>query len=710
MKQIYRSFKKDSLGLYDVPSPKVQMGMVLVKNIASAISLGTENMVASFGDKTIYQKARSRPDLAKQVLDKMKTDGIIPTLNTALTRLDQPIALGYSCAGEIIAKSNEIKDIDVGDRVACAGGGYAVHAEQILVPRNLIAKIPEGVSEEFAAFTTIGSIALQGVRLANRGLGDTVAVIGLGLIGLITVQLLKAAGSKIIAYDPMESQLDVARNLGVECVSTDHDYFLDMCSKHTNGYGVDGVIITASTKSNEPVEAAGEICREKGVVVAVGAVGLKIPRKIYYEKELSVIVSKSYGPGRYDKNYEEKGQDYPIGYVKWTENRNMQAFLNLLEVKAVDLNPIITHRFQIDEVIKAYELIKSPPRENLIGVIIQYPHETRTDKKIHLISEGKKRLRNENSINIGFIGAGGFASSVIIPNLKKMKSVHFTGVCNINSHTAHNKAQKFGFDYCTTDIDEILKDNTINTVFITTRHNNHAELVLKALDFSKNIFVEKPLALKRKDLEQIAEKYTGMSDVRPLVMVGYNRRFSPLIYKMKALLREHVDPMSVIITVNVGQIAKEHWTQDLEEGGGRIKGEACHFIDLMRFIVDKPIDTWTAVKMGGDPLNDKVTISLTFEDGSFGSIHYFANGSKQYQKEQIEVFNNGRILQLNNFNNLVGYGWPGFRIMKLRRQDKGHYQELSAFIDAIDGGKLAPIPFNELLEVTGVTLDIADSL
>jgi predicted dehydrogenase len=710
LKQIYQSFKKGSLDVYDVPSPKIQKGMVIVKNMASVISIGTEGMVTSFGDKTIYQKVRSRPDLAKQVIDKMKIDGILPTLNAAMTRLDQPVALGYSCAGEIIAKSTEIKDVDVGDRVACAGGGYAAHAEQILVPRNLIAKIPEGVSEEFAAFTTIGSIAMQGVRLANRGLGDTVAVIGLGLVGLITVQLLKAAGCKIIAFDPKASQLEVAQKLGIKNVTADHDYFLNMCSKYTSGYGVDGVIITASTKSNEPVETAGEICRDKGIVVAVGAIGLNIPRKIYYEKELSFIISKSYGPGRYDKQYEEKGHDYPIGYVKWTENRNMQAFLSLLDVKAVDLDPIITHRFDINEADKAYELIKSPSDENLIGVIIQYPQKIKIDKKIILQPQKTNIFMSENNINIGFIGAGGFASNVIIPNLKKLTPVHLTGVCNTNPHTAHNKAQKFGFDYCTTDINEILKDDTINTLFITTRHNNHAELVLKALDFSKNIFVEKPLALKQEELKQISEKYISMGDNRPLVMVGFNRRFSPLVEKMKALLEERVNPMSIIITVNVGQIEKDHWTQDLEEGGGRIKGEACHFIDLMRFIVDKPITKWSAIKMGDDSLNDKVTISLAFEDGSFGSIHYFANGSKQYQKERVEVFNNGRILQLNNFKNLIGYGWPEFKKMKLRQQDKGHYKELQSFIDSINMQKSAPIPFDELLEVSRLTIDIAESI
>ena len=502
MKQVYQSFNKNSLGVFEVPSPKIRSGMVLIQNVASIISAGTEGMVTSFGNKNLIQKAKSRPDLVKQVLNKVKTDGLIQTINTAKSNLDHPIALGYSCAGIVIEISNEINDIAVGDRVACAGAGYAVHAEQIVVPRNLLVKIPNNVEFEKAAFSTIGAIAMQGVRLANVQIGESVAVIGLGLIGLLTIQILKAAGCKIIAFDPKGKQCAIASKIGISETTNDNELFIRNCNLLSNNYGVDKVIITASTKSDKPIETAGIITRNKARIVAVGAVGLNIPRKPYYEKELEFIVSKSYGPGRYDKNYEEDGHDYPIGYVRWTENRNMEAFLDLVNTNKIKFEQIITHRFQIKNAMDAYELLNIQSNENPVGVVITYPSKLKLIKKVEF--NNRKKLQKNSNINakIGIIGAGGFASNILIPIISKTKSEKI-GLCNNSSYSAHHRAKKFGFDYCTTDVSQIIKDDNINTIIISTRHDSHAQLVINALKSGKNVFVEKPLALDAGDLNII---------------------------------------------------------------------------------------------------------------------------------------------------------------------------------------------------------------
>ena len=707
MKQIYQSFKKNTLDVYDVPSPTIRPGMVLIKNVVSVISVGTESMVTSFGEKNLAQKVKSRPDLVKQIIDKVKTDGLIQTINSAKSNLDQPIALGYSCAGVVTGAAEDIYDIKVGDRVACAGAGYAVHAEYIIVPRNLIAVIPDDVIFEEAAFSTIGSIALQGVRLAKVHLGESVAVLGLGLIGLMTVQILKSAGCKIISYDPKNTQVDLAKKMGSDRSTNNSETLHRMSKTISEGYGVDKVIITASTKSDEPVNIAGSIIRDKGTVVAVGAVGLNISRKIYYEKELEFIVSRSYGPGRYDSQYEEKGHDYPIGYVRWTENRNMQAFLQLIHDKKINFEDIITHRFPIEKANHAYHLIKSPENENPIGIVIEYPKETKETKRIELRDEEKLLGKAGENPKIGIIGAGGFASNVLLPILIKL-GADMIGICTNGSHKAHHKAKKFGFRYCTTDVNQVLNDDEINTVIISTRHDSHAELVLKALDVKKNVFVEKPLALTLDELDKIQSSI--INNQSSILMVGFNRRFSPLTKKMKSLIEKQTSPVSIIMTINVGAIPTDHWSQNPNIGGGRIRGEACHFIDLIRFLVGKPITNWSSNTLGQNKAKDTVSLLFSFEDGSIGSINYFANGSKKFPKERIEVFCNNGILQLDNFKKLTGYGWPGFNKINLYQQNKGHKDEINAFIKAVKNGEPSPIPFKELIEVSRTTIEIANTL
>jgi len=716
MKQIYQSFKKNSLDVYDVPIPKLRDGMALIKNVASVISVGTEGMVTSFGDKNLIQKALSRPDLVKQVLDKVKTDGLVQTFNLAKSNLEQPLALGYSCAGEVLEVSNDITDITVGDRVACAGGGYAVHAEQIVVPRNLLAKIPDNVKFDHAAFTTIGSIAMQGVRLANVQVGESVAVLGLGLIGLITIQILKAAGCKVVAYDPKNSQCSIASELGLINTTSSTESFIQMCKGISYGYGIDKVIITASTKSDKPVETAGIISRDKGKVVTVGAVGLSIPRKVYYEKELELIVSKSYGPGRYDYQYEEVGNDYPIGYVRWTENRNMMAFLDLLDDEKIQLDRIITHRYEIKDAKNAYELLNNNSDENPIGILIDYPKKQAKEKKINFDIK-IHHTDNKNTIpKIGIIGAGGFASNILIPIMNKSK-VQKVGICNNSPHSSHHKANIFGFEYCTTDTDQIFHDENINTIIISTRHDSHAELVLKALELNKNVFVEKPLAIHLEELNSIESaiinnqsKSEASNTSTPILMVGFNRRFSPLSIKMKSLIERQSSPVSIIITVNVGNIPRDHWTQDPLIGGGRIKGEGCHFIDLIRFLVGEPITDWKTNVLGNNNLKDTVSMSFSFKDGSIATIHYFANGSIKVSKERIEVFCGSSILQLDNFRSLKGIDWPDFRSTKLSKQDKGHNNEIQSFLNSIKNNLNPPIPLDELMEVSRKTIEIADAL
>ena len=707
MKQILQSLKTGDTELVEVPCPQVKQGHLLIRTKASVVSAGTERMLVEFGKANMLDKARQQPDKVRQVLDKIKTDGLIPTIQAVRAKLDQPIPLGYSNAGVVIAVGKGVKGFCVGDRVVSNGS----HAEVVCVPENLCAKIPDSVSYEEAAFAVIGSIALQGIRLANPSLGECFVVTGLGLIGLLTVQLLKAQGCRVLGIDFDEYKLELAKKFGADIVNLSKGEDAVLAAKSfSRGYGVDGVIITASTKSSDPIHRAAEMCRKRGRIVLVGVTGMELSRSDFYEKELLFQVSCSYGPGRYDPMYEQKGLDYPIGFVRWTAQRNFEAVLDMLSSRKIEVKPLISHTFSLDEALEAYKLLaeKSPS----LGILIKYP--SREDDKLRertvtLGTQAKDlNINNKRQVTVGVIGAGNFTNQVLLPALKKT-GVRLKTIASSTGITGVHAGKRFGFDRATTDIKEIVQDDEIDAVFITTRHNTHAAFVIEALKAGKHVFVEKPLCLNKEELEHI--KQVILPD-KQILMVGFNRRFSPLTKKMKELINSMKSPMMMVMMVNAGYIPKDHWVHDIEVGGGRIVGEACHFIDLLRYLTGHKIVNIKASMMGDAPgieiREDKVTFTLSFADGSVGTVHYFANGHKSFPKERLEVFVEGRILVLDNFKSLIGYGWQGFKKMKLLSQNKGHREGIKAFIDAVSTAKGYPIPLEELFEVTKASFDVLE--
>lgn len=714
MKQVILNPKTGKVEVVVVPAPKPEKGQVLVRNLFSVISAGTERDKVSFAQKSLIQKAKSRPELVKQVLNKLKQDGIFNTINAVLNRLDTPIPLGYSTAG-IVEEVNDVEDIKVGDRVACGGGEYAVHSEIIIVPRNLVVKLPANVEPDEGAFATLGAIAMQGVRLSNLKVGEVAVVIGLGLLGQLTHQILKASGVKVIGFDINKSRVKIALNLGID-FATDNIRELDsIVNQFTNGFGADAVIITASTRSNLPVELAGELARKKGTVVVVGAVGLNIPRKPYYEKELNFVISSSYGPGRYDPEYEEKGKDYPYGYVRWTENRNMQAFLDLIANGKVKVKPLITHVFSIDRAPEGYDLITKTP-EKALGVLIEYPLNKEIEERKIIIKQISKEDRYQLSPilpRIGVLGAGNFAMSTILPILSKFKNVKLIGIASAGGLSARKAGNRFGFNYFTTDEYEIINDEKINTLFVLTRHNLHAKQAISALKVGKNVYVEKPLCIKKEELNDIISVY-GELEKPPYLFVGFNRRFAPFIQEIKNFLQNVAEPLILNYRVNAGFIHREHWIQDTEIGGGRLIGEGCHFVDLLIYLANSKV---TEVRAEGLPnlgkySYDNFVITLKFSNGSIGTITYTANGDKTMGKEYLEIFGGGISVKMNDFQSLEIYSQD----LKLKRKnlffkDKGHRAEIKSFLSYISGeSKIAPMKFDEIIHSTYVTLCAYDSL
>jgi predicted dehydrogenase len=710
MKQILQNLKTGKTELMEVPCPIVKPGHLLIKTAFSVISAGTERMLVEFGKANYLSKAKQQPDKVKQVLNKLKTDGILSTLSSVQAKLDQPLPLGYSNAGTVIEVGEGVDNFNIGDRVISNGP----HSEIVCVPKNLCARIPEGVSDEEAAFTVLASIALQSVRLAKPTLGENFVVTGLGLIGQLAVQILIAQGCQVLAIDFDKDRLELAKKFGAQIVDLSKgEDTISRGLEFSRGQGVDGVIIAASTKSSEPVHQAAQMCRKRGRIVLVGVTGLELSRADFYEKELTFQVSCSYGPGRYDAEYEIKGMDYPFGLVRWTEQRNFEAILQMMKDKRLNVLPLISHRFPFEEDEEAYKLISS--KESSLGIVLQYPLKKEKESKdlfsrnIVLVQQknGKKKLAEPV---VGMIGAGNFTNQVLLPALKKT-GVRLKSIASSGGVSGTYLGKKYGFEQSITDVDMIFKDPEINVVFITTRHNSHAQFVCRALEAGKNVFVEKPLAITLEEIERVIEIYNNSRKQNSLnLMVGFNRRFAPHIVKVKSLLDTTREPKSFIITVNAGQIAADHWTQDPMVGGGRIIGEGCHFIDLMRFLVGYPITGVKSTVIGNyskvDTRSDKITFTMTFADGSFGTVHYLANGHKAFPKERVEVFCAGRILALDNFRMLRGYGWPGFKKMRLLRQDKGHTAEVQKFIEAIKEGKVSPIPAEELFEVTRVSFEI----
>ncbi|HAV78312.1 MAG TPA: oxidoreductase [Anaerolineae bacterium] len=705
MKQLLQNIKNGKSTIEDVPVPTPLNGQALVKVGASLVSAGTERMVVEFAEKSLAGKARSRPDLVRQVIDKARREGLLNTAQAAFNRLDQPMALGYSSAGTIVALGKNMGGFKVGQRVACAGGGYAVHAEYNVIPRNLLTPLPKNVDFESASFTTLGAIALHGFRLAEPQIGENIAVIGLGLLGLLTAQIATAAGCNVLGIEIDSERIKLGSSLGIQAVS--REKAVDSSSAFTSNRGFDIVLICADTSSNDPIELAGLIARDRARVVATGAVGLTIPRKIYYEKEISIINSRSYGPGRYDTDYEENGQDYPVGYIRWTEGRNFEAVVDLMSKSKLKVQPLITHRFPIGQGIKAYEVITGKKKGNFLGVLLTYPEGTRKEEKT--IAFPSDANRKSELVKLGVLGAGLFANSILLPSIKKAGGIELVGIASSGGLNAQHSGKKFGFKYATSDENEIINDTRINTVAILTRHDSHADLVLKALKAGKHVFVEKPLAINTGQLSRISKQLKANS--QSLLTVGFNRRFAPLAGQLKSSIVNLQSSMYVHYRVNAGYIPIDHWTQDPEVGGGRIVGEACHFIDFITFLVgDSPISvTAHALPDNGKYREDNVTMTLTFPDGSIGVVDYLANGDKSFPKERVEVFCGGQVSLLDDFVSLETIR-DGRKSRVKSAQDKGWVAEWTAFVHSIREGGGPSIPYEQLIGVTKSTFAAVESI
>lgn len=708
MKQVIQNFKTGELYVDELPPPFLSEGMVLVENRYSLISAGTERGTTQVAQASLIGKARQRPDLVKQVLDNLKREGIRATLEKVKTKLDTLKALGYSTAGVVNASLDTNNIFRPGDRVACAGGGYASHAGIVAVPQNLVVKIPDNVSFEEASFTTLGAIAMQGIRQANPTLGDHVCVIGLGLLGQLTCQLLRANGCNVFGIDVSQRMVDLA--LQTNCVNAGglrNDSNLNSFAENfTQGFGFDSIIITAAAPTNnDPVELACELARKKGKIIIVGAVKMDIPREPhFYKKELELLISCSYGPGRYDYRYEERGEDYPYAYVRWTEQRNMEAFLTLVSNGSVKLKPLISHVFDIEDAVKAYDVILGKTEEPPIGVLLKYPGNGALEKKQITVNEFMK-----GTGQVGFIGAGSFAQSYLIPNIKLL-GVALDTVVTSTGINAKNVAVKFGFSTASTEADVIFSNKKIDTVFIATRHNSHAEYVLKGLRAGKDIFVEKPLALTPEELEMIKEEY--LKDPTRRLMVGFNRRFAPVSYKAKSVFKNSGEPLVINYRVNAGFVAADHWTQDKKTGGGRIIGEVCHFVDLMQFLTgaDPEIVYADCVNSQNSKNrnSDNVNITIRFSDGSIGNIVYIANGDKALSKERIEIYGAGKSVVIDDFKTITVY--KNNKASKENLPGKGHREEIVEFFNAIRNGKSLPVSFDSVYKTTLTTFKIMDSL
>ena len=691
MKQVLQHLRTGLLEIADLPTPKVSRGHVLIQTQASVISSGTEKMFLEFGQANLWQKARQQPDKVKQVLEKLQTDGIIPTVEAVYRKLDNPMPLGYSNAGIVLEVGADVRGFQVGDRVASNGH----HAEIISVPQHLCAKIPDKVTDAQAAFTTLGSIALQGIRLSMPQFGETYMVIGAGLLGLLTIQLLQANGCHVLAVDLNEERLAIAESLGAKVVHVQKGQDpIAIAHQITGGHGVDGVLITASSSSNEIVHQAAEACRKRGSIVLVGVVGLNLRRSDFYEKELSFQVSCSYGPGRYDPTYEQQSQDYPYGFVRWTEQRNFQAVLQAFEAGRLDIEPLLTHRYPISSAVNAYDTIQED--RSALGVLLEYPKEVKQER-IRTFSSSRSQGGSEP--RFGVIGAGQFAMSSMLPNLKAI-SAQIEMIADLNAVAAHHAARKFGAMAACTDYQDILDNPGIDAVSIAVGHHLHAKLICEALEAGKHVFVEKPLAIDERELEKVVE--TAQRHPQLHLMVGFNRRFSPHIKEIKRLLKRRSEPICLQMTINAGKIPADHWTQDPKRGGGRIVGEGCHFLDLLTYLTDSPIISVSSMMLGEGPeiREDKMTISCQMGDGSVGTIHYFANGSKNFPKENLELFWENSVIRMENYRLTRGYGLRAFKKFRTIRQDKGHRSALKAFMDLLQNGGSALIPLDQLANVT----------
>ena len=697
MKQIIQDLKKGDTILEEVPVPRVKSGTVLIQTTRTLVSLGTERMLVDFGKANLLQKAKQQPDKVKMVIDKIKTDGLRPTLDAVFNKLGQPLPLGYCNVGKVVAVGKGVIEFSIGDRVASNGN----HAEFVCIPKNLVAKIPDNVTDEEATFTVVGAIGLQGIRLLQPTFGETIVVVGLGLIGLITAELLLANGCNVIGFDFDPEKIRIAKEKGIIAVNpregTDQVKFVE---SYTNGIGADGVIITASNNSNEIISQSANMCRKRGRIVLVGVIGLDISRADFYLKEISFQVSCSYGAGRYDEEYEQKGHDYPIGYVRWTEKRNFEAVLNAISKKTLDVNSLITDRVPLDYYKKIYGDMSN---SKSIASILEYSSSDNQENTIQLMNksfEGKKGV-------LGIIGSGNFTSATILPKLKKCNA-DIKYIASSGGLSSTIMAKKYNIANSTSDYQKILKDEEVDLIIVTTQHHMHAKMTMEAINAGKSVYVEKPLALNEKELDEIIKNYNSKNIN---LSVGFNRRFAPLAKKMKKALGNSITPINIVATMNAGFIPKDVWVHDMEIGGGRIIGEACHYIDLCTYLTGSKVVSVCMNAMGLNPEEntDNTSILLKYENGSNAVINYFANGSKSYSKERVEVYSQERTLIMDNWRTLKGYGFKGFTSAK-SPQDKGHFNQFQALVNQQKNGGESIIPFIEIVNTTRASFAAIESL
>jgi predicted dehydrogenase len=714
MKQVVQNIRQGRTEIVEIPCPQPTPGAVLVRTAASVVSVGTERMVVEFAARSLVGKARSRPDLVRQVLQKARREGVFSALDAAFKRLGQPMTLGYSSAGTVLETGDGVGEFHPGDRVACAGGGHAIHAEFAVVPVNLLAPVPDNVTLEEAAFTTLGAIALHGFRLSESVLGENVAVIGLGLLGLLTAQIAAAAGCRVFGVDLDPVRVKLAKKIGIAAAAPRADAE-DAARTFTASRGFDAVIVCADTPSSDPLALAGAICRDRGRVIAVGATGMAIPRKPYYEKEIDFRISRSYGPGRYDPLYEEAGVDYPIGYVRWTEQRNLAAFLEMLASGKVVLSPLITHRFALGDAAEAYRLIsgKARKKESFLGVLLTYPKDSAPVKSIGL-RPAAARPAAADTVRLGVLGAGNFATLVALPAVARIRQIEKVAVVSAGGLNAALAAKQFGFARAATDPADVLDDPNVNAVGIFTRHHLHATLTARALRNGKHVFCEKPLALTEAELKEVelAWRQAAKRDPR-LLMVGFNRRFAPLIEPVRQMIAEAGEPPVIAIRVNAGPIPRSHWTQDPVQGGGRILGEACHFVDLLTFLAGaQPARICAAgAPAFGVATEDNFAATLEFANGAVGSLVYTSAGDRAFPKERVEVFCGERVAVLDDFRALEIWRGGNRRTWNSRlAQDKGHRAVWEVFIRSLQTGSPAPIAAEEIFAVTRATFALLQAV